>query len=185
MGRARDSRGSAEGTAWHVLVVLAALAVGATGGRAQTVPSAGNNGLPIEITADSLEVKQDQKTAVFRGSVAAAQGTLRLTADEITVHYGQVKGSAPARISRIDAAGNVFVSSPEETAQGDRGVYDVDAESITLTGSVVLTRDENVIRGSRLVLNLATGKSRIEGTPADGAQGRVRGRFVPGQKQSE
>ena len=80
---------------------------------------------------------------------------------------------------------NVFVSSPQETAQGDHGVYDVDSESITLIGSVVLTRDKNVIRGARLVLNLVTGESRIEGAPAGGAQGRVRGRFVPGQKQSK
>ena len=184
MGRLREAP-LATGAVRHALVVLAALALGAAAGHAQTGPSLGNRGLPIEITADSLAVKQDQKTAVFRGSVAAAQGTLRLTADEVTVHYAQAEGSTPPRISRIDATGNVFVSSPQETAQGDHGVYDVDSESITLIGSVVLTRDKNVIRGARLVLNLVTGESRIEGAPAGGAQGRVRGRFVPGQKQSK
>ena len=74
---------------------------------------------------------------------------------------------------------------PQETAQGDHGVYDVDSESITLIGSVVLTRDKNVIRGARLVLNLVTGESRIEGAPAGGAQGRVRGRFVSGPETKQ
>ena len=46
--------------------------------------------------------------------------------------------------------GNVFMSSPEETAQGEFGVYDVDGALLTLEGSVVLTRDENVVRGERL-----------------------------------
>ncbi len=136
---------------------------------------------PIEINADSLEVLQKDQRAVFRGNVDARQGRLRLKADELEVHYlskaegGQVGGA----ITRIDARGNVLVSSPTETAQGDAGVYDVTAKAITLTGKVVLTRGDNVIRGQRLVLDLATGKSRIEG-----GGGRVRGYFVPGKKDA-
>lgn len=134
---------------------------------------------PIAINADSLEVLQKDRRAVFRGNVDAQQGRILLKADELEVHYsgkdggGQVAGS----ITRIDARGSVFVSSPTETAQGDVGVYDVGAKEITLTGKVVLTRGDNVVRGQRLVLNLATGKSRIEG-----GRGRVRGYFVPSRK---
>jgi lipopolysaccharide export system protein LptA len=136
---------------------------------------------PIEINADSLEVLQKDQRAVFRGNVDAQQGRIRLKADELEVHYrGKGKGEAGqvgGSITRIDARGSVFVSSPTETAQGDVGVYDVTAKEITLTGKVVLTRGDNVIRGQRLVLNLVTGKSRIEG-----GRGRVRGYFVPGRK---
>jgi lipopolysaccharide export system protein LptA len=100
------------------------------------------------------------------------------------VHYrtkeGGVDGGIAGSIARIDASGGVFVSSPTETAQGDAGVYDVDRGEITLTGQVVLTRGENVIRGQRLVLNMETGHSRIEGT---GPSGRVRGYFVPSRKE--
>jgi lipopolysaccharide export system protein LptA len=136
---------------------------------------------PIEINADSLEVLQKDRRAVFRGNVDARQGRLRLKADELEVHY-QSKGEASqvaGSITRIDARGSVFVSLPMETAQGDVGVYDVTAKKITLTGKVVLTRGDNVIRGQRLVLDLATGKSRIEG-----GGGRVRGYFVPRKKDT-
>ena len=76
-------------------------------------------------------------------------------------------------ISRIDATGGVRFATPGETAEGDAGVYDVDARRITLTGSVVLTRGDNVIRGEKLTLDLATGRSRIESSQ------RVRGLFQP------
>jgi len=141
---------------------------------------------PIEINADSLEVLQDDQVAVFRGNVDAVQGGIRLKADELKVHY-RTKGGVGASglggsIVRIDAKGGVFVSSATETAQGDAGVYDVDRGEITLTGKVVLTRGENVIRGQRLVLNMETGRSRIE---SDGGAGRVRGYFVPAPKDAK
>ena len=142
---------------------------------AQSLPAtAQDSKLPIEITADSLEVKQAEQLAIFRGNVDALQGRMRLTASEVWVHYRpEAGGEAQGTISRINAAGGVRFSTPSETAQGDSGVYDVDAQVITLTGSVVLTRGANVIRGEKLVLNLATGQSKIESTR------RVRALFQP------
>ncbi len=143
--------------------------------NAQAQPATAHDAkLPIEITADSLEVKQKEQLAVFRGNVDAIQGGMRLTASEIWVRYRpESKGEAQGTISLINASGQVRFSTPSETAQGDSGVYDVDGQVITLTGSVVLTRGGSVIRGEKLVLDLATGQSKIEST------GRVRGLFVP------
>lgn len=152
---------------------------------AQANPVAGyDTTLPIEISADSLEIEQDRQIATFRGDVDATQGMLKLRANKLTVHYraGAKEGDANA-ISLIEADGDVFLSSPSETAQGERGVYDVDAAKIQIVGSVVLTRGNNVIRGSRLTLDLITGKSRMEGGgPTGGQTGgkqRVKALFVP------
>ena len=137
---------------------------------------------PIEITADSLEVKRNENIAIFRGNVDALQGEMRLHADELTVHYRSA-GSGDSginAISRIDAAGSVFITSSRETAQGEVGVYDVENNLITLTQNVVLTRGENVIQGNRLVLNLTTGQSRVDGgVGATRSEGRVQSLFVP------
>jgi lipopolysaccharide export system protein LptA len=147
---------------------------------------------PIEISADSLEVQREQGIAIFSGKVDAVQGTMRLRADRLTVHYrpngkkGQDGAMAQGAISRMDADGNVFLSSPSETAQGKKGVYDVDRRVVTLTGSVLLTRGENVVRGDRLVMNLDTGVSRVESarvpTPGGKPKQRVKGIFVPQKK---
>jgi len=133
---------------------------------------------PIEITADTLEVKQKDQLAVFRGKVDAVQGDMRLRADELTVHYRENKEDADQPgISKIEAIGNVFVSSPRETAQGARGTYDVDNSRIDLFDNVVLTQGKNVLKGQKLEMNLATGESKVVGQG-----GRVRGLFVPDKK---
>lgn len=135
---------------------------------------------PIEIVADALEVQQDKRTAIFTGNVNANQGTMVMRADTLKVTYSGGAEQANA-ISQLDATGRVFLSTPAETAQGAAANYDVGTGIITLTGGVVLTRGESVLRGERVVLNLATGVSRIEGAPAGGGDGRVRAVVVPGQ----
>jgi lipopolysaccharide export system protein LptA len=156
------------------------IAFGGTAALAQTkIDNAYDTSLPIEITADALEVQQDPGVAVFRGNVDAVQGDMNLRADQLTVHYRQGADS-PNSISLIQADGNVFLSSPTEMAQGSQGIYNVDADTLELVGSVVLTRGESVIRGNRLVLNLATGKSKMEsGAAKTGTRERVRALFVP------
>ncbi len=153
---------------------------------------------PIEISADSLEVEQEQQVATFAGNVDAVQGDLVLSADKLRVHYegkdsavGIAAGSGN-RIRRIDAEGNVIIASPEETAEGKQGTYDVRGKLVVLEGEVVLTRGENVIRGERLVMDLVSGKSRIVGTEttvADGSEaspgGRVRALFTPNADEND
>ena len=144
--------------------------------------------LPIEITADSLEVLRNEQIATFTGNVDAVQGDLVLSADLLRVHYGGDDANAPGpagtgSIRRIEAEGNVFLSSPRETAKGNAGVYDVASNQVTMEGAVVLTRDDNVIRGQRLEIDLVSGRSRmLAAVPSsDGgtAPQRVRALFTP------
>lgn len=160
------------------LALTAAVFVGEGGAAQDAAPGSGHDSRqPIEITADTLEVLQADKVAVFRGKVDAVQGDMLLRADTLVVHYREAEAEN-LRVARIDAEGNVFVSSPRETAQGRRGVYDVDAARIDLTGGVVLTRGDNVIEGDSLRMDLDSGRSRVVGAGA-GSGGRVHGLFVP------
>ena len=156
-------------------------------GQAQSLQQH-DTSLPIEITADSLEVVQDRKIATFAGNVDAVQGDLVLSADQLRVHYGDDGAAAPGpagmgSIRRIEAEGNVFLSSPRETAQGETGVYDVAATQLTMEGAVVLTQDDNVIRGQRLEIDLVSGRSRmlaaVPSTAGGTAPQRVRALFTP------
>jgi lipopolysaccharide export system protein LptA len=165
-------------------VVALGTAAAVTAARAQSMRH--DTGLPIEITADSLEVVQDQRVATFKGNVDAIQGDMVLSADELRVHYRDDGDGAPAgtgAIRRIEAEGNVFLSSPQETAQGTSGVYDVASNRVTIEGAVVLTRDDNVIRGERLEVDLVSGRSQIFAAVPSTAGGtppqRVRALFIP------
>ncbi|MEH6404399.1 MAG: lipopolysaccharide transport periplasmic protein LptA [Sneathiella sp.] len=167
------------------------LSLGATATFAQSALSSSgfDTDKPIEIMADSLEVQQDKQIAIFAGNVQVIQGDMRLKSSKLQVFYADKSSTKPTNgkdqppsIRKIEATGNVFLSSPRETAKGDTGTYDVVNKRIQLAGNVVLTQGQNVLKGQSMVLDLVTGKSRIEGTGAGNTKGRVRGIFVPQKK---
>lgn len=132
---------------------------------------------PIEITAESLEVRQADNLAIFAGAVVAGQGTLRLTADRVEVSYDAESGDAETgAIERLVATGNVFLSNGAETAQGARAEYDIVTGTVRLTGDVVLTQGQNAISGASLEIDLNAGTGRIVAAPS----GRVTTIFKPG-----
>lgn len=134
---------------------------------------------PLEITADMLEVEQENQRAIFSGAVDVIQGDMRLNSDRLIVFYRDKKAAEQNAIYRIDVEGNVRFATPSETARGDNGVYDVDSGVIHLIGNVVLTSGtEAVIRGDELTMDLNTGQSEVSG-------GRVKGYFVPDQGGSQ
>jgi len=85
-----------------------------------------------------------------------------------------------SRISRIDAQGNVVVSTPTDVGRGKFGVYDAVKGFVTLLGDVTITRGQNIIRGQYAVVDLNTNVSRIMTlAPAPGQPTpRVEGVFV-------
>lgn len=152
------------------------------------------SGEPIEINSDSLEVLQNESRAIFSGHVVAVQGQMRLKSDKMIVHYRKAEeqkgGSAEGKsaIDKIEVQGNVFLSSPEETASGASGTYDVTREEVVLINNVVVTRGQNVLKGDRLTYNLGTGKSVISSagaTQETGKKQRVRALFVPGSEEKK
>lgn len=191
-GPSAHRAGHPAGLRRQVLCLALAAALAGPSGAALAARSH-DTGLPVQIDADSLEIQQDRKLAVFTGNVAARQGDLVLRSDSLAVDYGKVKGArqmgGTPEISKLRARGRVHLVSPDESARGDWAVYDVPGRVITMGGDVVLTRGENVLQGRHLVFNLATGKSRIDGgsnkeTADGGKSGRVRAIFNPAAAES-
>jgi lipopolysaccharide export system protein LptA len=73
----------------------------------------------------------------------------------------------PAQLDHVEARGKVIVTSKDgQSATGDWANFDVKANKVTLGGDVVLTQAKNVVRGTRLVIDMATGQSVIQNDPA-------------------
>jgi lipopolysaccharide export system protein LptA len=147
-----------------------------------------NSDAPIDLTADRLEVQDRADRAIFAGNVHVKQAELTLDTTRLTVAYsGGSQTSGGVQIRRLDAAGGVTVRSPSETAKGDFGIYDLDRKLITLIGNVQLNREQNQISGSRLVIDLDSGRAVIDGGPPGVNQsgGRVTGHFTVPQKKSQ
>ena len=100
---------------------------------------------PIEINAeDGIEWRQRDKVYVARGKARATQGEVTVHADVLTAHYREMPGGS-TEIWRIDADGNVRIAAPNQTAHGDKAVYDVDKGLLVLTGQVRLVTETDRI----------------------------------------
>lgn len=142
-------------------ITLFGLAV-ATFSSSATLAQIGNSSLPLDIEAETFEVLDAERHIVWLGNVHVVQGESSLQADRMDVYYtGEGPGGGWGDIDRIVATSNVFYITPAQRARGDRGVYELTEEVITLTGEVVITQGDNVITTNRFVNNLTTGNSNF------------------------
>jgi lipopolysaccharide export system protein LptA len=138
-----------------------------------------NRGEPVRIEAATLEVRDKDKYATFSGNVKVVQGDTTMRCKSLVVFYekegapGDMKAASPGpggqqQISRLEARGGVHVLQKDQTATGDTGLFDMRNNTVTLVGNVVVSQGRNVLRGSRLVVDLTTGVSRVEGGRSSG-----------------
>jgi lipopolysaccharide export system protein LptA len=170
----------------HAFLISAAAALAAAAGLAQAADPVSalkghDSDAPIDLAADRLEVQDRADRAIFAGNVHVRQASLSLDTERLTVIYSSGGG---VQIRRLDAAGGVVVRSPSETARGNFGIYDLDRKLITLVGAVELNRAGSRISGSRLVIDLDSGRAVIDGgAPGVGQSGgRVTGHFTVPRK---
>jgi lipopolysaccharide export system protein LptA len=154
-----------------------------------------NKGQPVHIEAERLEVHDKDKTATFTGKVVVTQGDTSMRCKTLTVFYvGQpskkdgekpaatVSTSGEQKIKKLEARGDVVVNQNDQIATGDAAIFDMDTNIVTMTGNVVLTQGQNVLRGTKLVVDMGSGYSRVES--GAGSNGRVQGLFVPSGGQN-
>jgi len=114
----------------------------------------------VEVTADKLQVNQDNGSAVFIGNVVIGQGTMRLSANKVVVEYTQ---GANRKISKLHATGNVILVNGTEAAEASEAVYTIDNGNIVMIGNVILTQGQTALSSQRMVVDLKTGKATLEG----------------------
>lgn len=178
-----------------VATLVAALLVGVSVAPAQStvqgVPNAvqgfsQNRDKPIQIEAASLEMRDKDKVATFSGNVKVVQGDTTMRSKTLLVFYDNeqgkdgkkaaMKSSTPgpggsSSIRRLEAKGGVVVTQKDQTVTGETGIFDMRSNTVTMLGGVVLTKDKNVLRGDRLVVDMTTGISRVESSSGRGVQG--------------
>lgn len=115
---------------------------------------------PVELSADSLSVNQENGQAEFTGHVLIGQGDMRISADKVSVQYAP---GGQQKIKSLTATGHVTLVSGKDAAEAQAATYDVESGNITLTGDVVLVQGENVLSGDRMDVNLANGTAKVGG----------------------
>jgi lipopolysaccharide export system protein LptC len=136
-----------------------------------------NRDKPVQITSNTLEVRDKEKKAIFAGNVLLAQGEATMKSKTLDVYYdqdGESAGPSDQQVRRLEAKGGVVVAQKDQTATGDTAVFDMRTNTVTLLGDVVSTQGQQVIKGERLTIDLTSGVSRVGG--------RVGGLFLPNSR---
>jgi lipopolysaccharide export system protein LptA len=163
--------------------VAAALLAGPAAAQLAT-----NSNAPVDITADELETQNNACTSIWRGHAEALQDNARLRADVLTADF-EVKGGAGGGRSggcgdllRLRADGSVYYVTPTQKVHGDNAIYVAADDTLTVTGDVVATQGQNVLRGTKMVFNTRTGQGHMEGAVKGRNKAeRPRGVFYPRQ----
>ena len=166
----------------------AAEALQTIGGSFKNDPDA-----PMEVEADTLDVLETAKKAVFKGDVRARQGEMLLLASELTAFFSgttglglataaddtgaKAKGQDKGQVVRLEAKDKVLLTSKDgQTASAKKATFDVKANTALLVGDVVVTKPGNdprdpqkqritVLEAPRLKIDLTTGVYWMEADP--------------------
>lgn len=130
---------------------------------------------PVEVEANEMEIIDADKQAIFRGKVNAVRGSQNIKSDVMTVFYADVKqpdGSSKSQASKLDATGNVIITTSKQVITGEWAKMDILANTLQVGGRVKLTEGKTTLQGEKLTVDLSTERTFMTG-------GRVKGSFVP------
>ncbi len=130
---------------------------------------------PVEVEANEMEIVDADKQAIFRGKVDAVRGSQHIRSDVMTVFYAEAKqpdGTSKSQASKLDAKGNVTITTSKQVITGDWAKMDIVANTLLVGGKVKLTEGKTTLQGEKLTVDLNTERTLMSG-------GRVKGSFVP------
>jgi len=102
--------------------------------EAQVMNFSLNNAEPIEVTAqDSLELHQKEQKIYAYKNVKVTKGGAILTADKMSADYRQGQNGS-TELWRLNAYGNVVMTSDGRIAKGEEAEYLLDKDTLTIKG---------------------------------------------------
>lgn len=124
---------------------------------------------PIQLEADSAQLNQKTGVSVYQGNVIITQGSMRLTADKVTIH--QQNGS----FQRMDAEGKPVTMQykPAPEKEEIHGVsqqveYNVSTAKMIMTTNARITQGQDVFSGDRIEYDLKEDLVKAKGAAQGG-----------------
>ena len=109
---------------------------------------------PIEIEADSLEIRDNDNISIYFGNVRLVQGSLNMRSDELVIHFDDNKDlvlmemtGSPASFRQLDD------ENKEMLGQADKLDYFAPKSLLVLKGNARFSSDGDVIEGSMISVN--------------------------------
>jgi lipopolysaccharide export system protein LptA len=124
---------------------------------------------PIEVEADSLEVRESEKISIYEGNVSLVQGSLKISSDRMVIHFNETNDltlmemtGAPAKFRQLDDA------QLEMTGQAEQINYTASQSSLELLGNARYSRAGDIIESD--LIRIDTGGNGIQAGSSDSDQ---------------
>jgi lipopolysaccharide export system protein LptA len=136
-----------------------------------------NRNQPIEITAQQLELLQEQRQSIFIGDVVVKQGEMTLYTEKLIVFFEKKQD----QIERLEAVGGVRVIQLDRIATAEKAIFQQAKEILVLIGNAEVKQGRNQIVGDEIILYLKENRSLVKSFK----KGRVKAIIVPEKKQEK
>ena len=136
--------------------------------------------IPVDLIADEMQWNDNNKIVYAIGNAIATQGKKKISADKLIVHLD--KGEGNNEIVLIEAEGNVIFNNEKEVATGKIAKYNFIENNIIVEYDVTLKKDDNIMKGEFLIMDLNTGVSQIS---SNSDTNKVKMRFIPKKAQKD
>lgn len=123
--------------------------------------------LPLNVTADRIDYRQDQDVYEADGSVVIQQGAMRLTADHVTIE---------ALSGVVHASGHVHLTDPQADVTTERMDFNLNTEAGVITHGQLYVPQSNSLVSGRLLQRFSEYHYRVkegEFTNCDAQGGEV------------
>ena len=138
---------------WLLLGMLLPPVGGAAGNGGGAVATTSPGALPLDITAERIDYLQEQEIYEADGTVVVNQGTMRLTADHMTIQ---------ALPGVLIATGHVRLTDPKADLATERLELNVNTEAGVITHGRVYLKPSNTLVDGRLLQRFSEDHYRVK-----------------------
>jgi lipopolysaccharide export system protein LptA len=113
----------------------------------------------IEVGGKRMGYDSEKRVLSFNEDAWLKTQKVGLNSDAVTVHLREEKGE----IEKIEARGRVIITEGNRQGNGGEALYDLDKETIVLTGNPsLIDKEKGTVEGDKLTFHLRDGRILVE-----------------------
>ena len=127
-----------------------------------------DNQKPIQVEADSLEVRDEENISIYNGNVRLIQGSLEIQSENLVIHFNAAKEltlmqmtGTPATFRQLDT------ERKELKGQADKLDYTASDSVLLLQGNALFTHDGDTIKSQKIRVNTQNNSIEAGSTEAN------------------